>query len=263
MEMALAHAILRRASRGDLGATLRVFRPATNLVAFGRRDTNRPGFPAAADACRTAGFTPVVRPTGGRAVACTRAAVVLDHVSPDGLSPTGMRDRFEDFGELLAAVLRGFGIEARVGEVPGEYCPGAHSVNARGQAKLVGTAQRMVRNAWLFSSVLIFDDADPVRSMLNTVYDDLELPFDPASVGAVHDESPGATLAALERALLAAYDARFGLEPATADDARGGGTAADHRKIPASGQLADHTKSRKAGRQPASGADQGDGAVGC
>ena len=126
-----------------------------------------------------------------------------------------MRDRFEEFGELLAEVLRGFGIDARVGEVPGEYCPGAHSVNARGQVKLVGTAQRMVRNAWLFSSVVMFDDADPVRSLLKTVYDELELPFDPASVGAVHDESPDATLDGLEQALLAAYDSRLGLEPTT------------------------------------------------
>ena len=213
MEMAVVHALLRRASRGELGATLRVFRPVTNLVAFGRRDTNRPGFAAAAAACREAGFTPVVRPSGGRAVACTGASIVLDHISPDALSPSGMQDRFEEFGELLAEVLRGFGIDARVGEVPGEYCPGAHSVNARGQVKLVGTAQRMVRNAWLFSSVVMFDDADPVRSLLKTVYDELELPFDPASVGAVHDESPDATLDGLEQALLAAYDSRFGLEP--------------------------------------------------
>jgi hypothetical protein len=71
----------------------------------------------------------------------------------------------------------------------------------------------MVRDAWLFSSVVMFDDADPVRSLLKTVYDELELPFDPASVGAVHDESPDATLDGLEKALLAAYDSRIGLEP--------------------------------------------------
>ncbi len=47
------------------------------------------------------------------------------------------------------------------------------------------------------------------------MYDELELPFDPASVGAVHDESPDATLDGLEQALLAAYDSRLGLEPTT------------------------------------------------
>jgi octanoyl-[GcvH]:protein N-octanoyltransferase len=219
MEMALSHALLRQASRGELGATLRVFRPATKLVAFGRRDTNRPGFGTAAQACREAGFTPVIRASGGRAVACTGAAVVLDHVSPDHLSPSGLQGRFEHFGELLAGVLRGLGIDARVGEVPGEYCPGAHSVNARGRAKLVGTAQRMVRNAWLFSSVVVFDDAAPVRSLLGTVYAALELPFDPDSVGSVHEESPGTTLDELEQALLGAYAVRFGLEPTTLDDA--------------------------------------------
>jgi hypothetical protein len=48
-------------------------------------------------------------------------------------------------------------VDARVDEVPGECCPGAESVNARGQVKLVGTAQRLVRDAWMFSAVVILD----------------------------------------------------------------------------------------------------------
>jgi octanoyl-[GcvH]:protein N-octanoyltransferase len=237
MDVAVSHALLRRVSRGEIAATLRVLRPATNMVAFGRRDTNRPGFEAAAAACREAGYLPVVRPSGGRAVACTRTSLVLDHVSPDPLSPSGMDDRFQDFGELLAGVLRGFGIDARVGEVPGEYCPGAHSINSRGQVKLVGTAQRMVRNAWLFSSVVMYDDAAAVRPLLWTIYDALELPFDPDSVGSVHEESPGTTLDELEAALLAAYAARFGLEQATLDEATlaEARTMVDDHRVPGSG----------------------------
>ena len=36
------------------------------------------------------------------------------------------------------------GVDARVGEVPGEYCPGAFSVNARGRIKLAGVGQRLI-----------------------------------------------------------------------------------------------------------------------
>jgi len=232
MEMAFAQAVLRQASRGEVGATLRIYRPTTNVVAFGRRDANRPGFADAVAACRAAGFTPVVRACGGRAVAFTRDALVVDHVSPDPLSPSGMDRRFEEFGELFAAVFRGFGVDARVGEVPGEYCPGAHSVNARATVKLVGTAQRLVRDAWLFSSVVVYDGAAELRPLLSVVYDALNLPFDPASVGAVCDERPGVPLGDVEGAVYGAYSSRFVMEPVDVDEdtiAQARSLLGDHR----------------------------------
>jgi len=214
--MALTGALLRRASRGEHIGRLRVFRPSQPMVAFGRRDTRLPGFPAAVRLCREAGFVPVVRPTGGRAVACTTAALVVDHVARDPLAQAGMSKRFEEYGALLAGVLAEHGVDARVGEVPGEYCPGAHSVNARGEVKLIGTAQRIVRDAWLFSSVVVYDDADVLRPLLAGVYDALELPFDPVSVGAVADEAT-LTLDALEAAIGAAYAEHTGLVPTAPD----------------------------------------------
>ncbi|MGA4668724.1 lipoate--protein ligase family protein [Propionibacteriaceae bacterium Y1923] len=217
LEMAASHALLQRARAGRLQAALRVFRP-TRMVAFGRRDANRPGFPAAARACRAAGFVPVVRPTGGRAVATTANAIVLDHVQRDP-TPGGMDERFEVFGHLLAEVLGGYGIDARVGEVPGEFCPGAHSVNARGTVKLVGTAQRVVRDAWFFSSVVIVDDHAVIAPLLVEVYRALELPFDVASVGTVATEAPGVTIDELEQAFIGAYDDHLGLEESSLDDA--------------------------------------------
>jgi lipoate-protein ligase A len=232
VELALAHVLLRRASRGEAGATLRVYRPAARAVAFGRRDTRLPGFAGAVDASREAGFEPVVRASGGRAVAYTSASVVVDHVSPDQHSPAGIDERFARFGGLFADLLRGLGVDARVGEVPGEYCPGSQSVNARGAVKLVGTAQRMVRDAWLFSSVVVVDDSSLVRPLLTMVYDALGLPFDPASVGSVRDERPSATAERVEQAVVAAYSSEYRLEPAELDpeavrDARA--LADDHR----------------------------------
>lgn len=232
LEMALAQALLRRVSRGESGPALRVYRPRSRVVAFGRRDVRLGGFASAVALARREGFTPVVRAPGGRAVAYTPRALVVDHVSPDPQWPSGMDRRFTEYGELWAEVLRGRGVDARVGEVPGEYCPGSCSVNARGEVKLVGTAQRMVRGAWLFSAVLIFDDAPVLRPLLAGIYETLELPFADSSVGSVVEEAPGLGLDTVESSVLAAYDGRFGLRPAALDDelmAEANGYLGDHR----------------------------------
>jgi lipoate-protein ligase A len=212
--MALAQAMLRRVSRGEATSMLRVYRPSAPAVAFGRRDVRLPGFGQAVSSVRRTGFEPCVRAQGGRAVAYTREALVVDHVGPDPDWPSRLEARFARFGELWAGVLRELGADARVGEVPGEYCPGSHSVNARGRVKLVGTAQRMVRGAWLFSAVLVLDGAAELRPLLASVYGALELPFAEASVGSLAEEAPGHDGDAVEAAVLAAYDAAFGLEEA-------------------------------------------------
>ncbi|UYM07231.1 lipoate--protein ligase family protein [Solicola gregarius] len=203
-DVAIAHALLSQASRGERGETLRVYRPSVPTVAFGRSDVRRAGMPEAVAACRAAGFVPVVRSPGGRAVAYTRAAVAIDHICPEQDPGRRMRRRFVEYGELLADAMRGLGVDARVGEVPGEYCPGAYTVNARGVVKLVGTAQRVVRDAWLFSAVVIVDGTAELAPLLHQVYDALELPFSTTSVGSVRDEV-GAGIDAVERAVLAAY----------------------------------------------------------
>ena len=145
LELALAHALVKRVSSGELGDVLRVYRPTAPVTVFGRRDTRLPGFAAAVDWSRSAGFEPLVRATGGRAVAYTGSALVVDHAVHDVNAVAGQDYRFERFGQMFADVFRRLGIDARVGAVHGEYCPGAQSVNARGLVKLVGTAQRVIQ----------------------------------------------------------------------------------------------------------------------
>ena len=214
LELALAHALVRRAGAGAFAEALRVYRPTAPVVVFGRRDTRLPGFPAAAAAARAHGFEPLVRATGGRAVAYTSEALVIDHVRHDLDAQRGQERRFAEFGDRFVSVFAGLGIDAQVGAVPGEYCPGAHSVNARGVVKLVGTSQRVVRNAWLFSSLVVVGEESLLKPVLSEVYGHLGQEFDAASVGSLSGEVPGLDVDTVEAALLDGLE----LMPVALDD---------------------------------------------
>ena len=193
-------ALAALAARGAEGR-LRVHRPRPT-AAFSRVDSLAPGFPAAQDAARTHGFAPVVRPAGGRLAAYHRGALVLDLVAPHTEARRYIRERFSAAGEALAGGLRELGVDARVGPVPGEYCPGEFSVNAGGATKIVGTAQRLTRHGYLFSAVVLVADPEPVRAVLRDAYAELAFAWDPATVGCVADAVPGVTVDAVAEALV-------------------------------------------------------------
>jgi lipoate-protein ligase A len=205
LDVAVAHALVERVNEGAFDAVLRVYRPGPT-VAFGRLDRLRPGFAAAVAAARRHGFEPVLRAPGGHAVAYHDGCLGIDELlgEPDPIA--GMHDRFAASGSRFAAALRSLGVDARVGPVPHEFCPGEFTVNARGVVKLVGTAQRVLRHASLLAASVAVDDADRLRAVLVDVYGALELEMDPATVGAVGDEVAGVGVDEVERAVLEAYD---------------------------------------------------------
>ncbi|RKW69794.1 lipoyl protein ligase domain-containing protein [Galactobacter caseinivorans] len=193
--------LLRDVAAGRRPPLLRIYRPAPTL-AFGQRDTRLPGFDDARRLSAQAGFAPVVRAAGGRAAAYHPGTLIVDQIQPSTEAMRGHHGRFQEFGELFAAALRSLGVQAGVGEIPGEYCPGEYSVHGvptEGGApvKLVGTAQRVVAGAWLFTSVVVVTDSEPLREVTTDVYDALGLPLDPGTVGAAEDLVP-----AQERACL-------------------------------------------------------------
>ncbi|MFD1826665.1 MULTISPECIES: lipoate--protein ligase family protein [Mumia] len=217
-DVAIAHALLRQASDGEIGPTVRISVPGVPTAAFGRSDVRRAGFVSATEASRALGFAPIVRGAGGRVAAYTDKTLVIDHVSPDPDPGTGMRDRFRDYGALLTGVLQELGVDARLGAVPGEYCPGEYSVNARGVAKLVGTAQRIVRGAWLFSAVVVLGDGPSLRAALPIVHNRLELPLRRRSIGSVFEEAPGLDVDTVASTLVRAYDRVTEVDVAPLDD---------------------------------------------
>jgi lipoate-protein ligase A len=216
LEVAVSHALVERANAGGAGPVIRLYRPAPTL-AFGRLDALRPGYAAAASAARALGFEPVLRAPGGHAVAYHDGCLGIDEAIPERDPIAGMQDRFAASGALLAEALRSVGVDARVGRVDGEFCPGDFTVNARGRVKLVGTAQRVVRHASLLAASVAVTGGAALRDALVAVYDALALEWDPATAGAVEDDVPGAGVDEVERAVVAAYAARYELVEAVVD----------------------------------------------
>lgn len=213
LEPAVAVALLHQVARGRRPPIVHSYRPL-RTVAFGRQDSLRAGFVRAAAAARAHRFEPVIRAPGGHAAAYHEGCIVLDEIIPAPDSIAGIQERFAEEADGDARVLRELGVDARVGEIPGEYCPGSFTVNARGAVKLIGSAQRIVRGAWLLSTVVVVRDHDPLREVLSDVYDALAVPWDLHTVGAVASEAPGVTVERVEQALLAEYARRYELREA-------------------------------------------------
>jgi len=180
-------------------ALLRVYRPLPT-VAFSRRESLMPTFEAAAAAARSHGFAPVIRLAGGRAVAYDEDCLVIDL-----LTPSEQRFANEAVFDVAAAsirsVLMDLGVDARVGEVPGEYCAGAHSINARGQVKLVGIAQRVTRGARLVTASIVLGHAERLRAVVDDVYAAMGLEWNPATFGTLAGEGVRASPHELEAAI--------------------------------------------------------------
>ncbi len=219
LDMAVSAALLREVADGRRDGVLRVHRHRPT-VAFGRRDAFAPGYRAALDAAGAHGFDAIERLAGGRAAVYHEGTIEVGEVIADPDATPRLRARFAATAELLVAALRSLGVDARIGAVAGEYCPGEFSVNARGARKLAGSAQRVVRGAAYVGTVVVVRDAARVAAVVGDVYAALDLPADPATTGAVEDEVASVTLDGVEEALLAAYAvARGPLAPATVDAA--------------------------------------------
>ena len=207
---AVSNAILQRVAAGKLPDTARLGLPG-RILTFGRRDAVCPGYPAALAAAREAGYEVVERLAGGRAAAYNGEAINLSRAQRDPNPAGGTQARFAEMAELVRTALASLGIDARIGEVPGEYCPGAFTVNAGGRVKLAGIGQRLIKGGAHVGCVIVAGGSEELRDVLLPVYEALEIEWDPATVGSAKDEVPGITLSEVEAAVLAQLERRFGV----------------------------------------------------
>jgi octanoyl-[GcvH]:protein N-octanoyltransferase len=203
LDTAVSRATMQRVAAGELPETLRLIRTG-RAVAFGKRDKLAPGYDTAVAAARELGFGSVLRLGGGRAAVFHEGTLELAHAVPDANAQAGIQGRFEATADLVAEALTGLGVDARVGEVPGEYCPGRWSVNASGTHKLAGVGQRVISGGAHVGTVIVAEDAGSVARVLEPVYAALELAWDPATVGAV-----GRSWEEVRDAVVACYAERY------------------------------------------------------
>ena len=218
LSTAVARATLMRVAAGELPATFRLHRPP-RLLAFSKQDAASPGFRDAVEAARGCGFEPMIRLAGGRAAVYHERTLALSWAVADRRPAARTEARFRELAELLAAAMRDLGVDAQVGEIPGEYCPGAWSVNARGATKLAGTGQRLIAGAAHRGAVIVVGDGKAVRDALVPVYEALGLEWDPATAGSIEGEAGPTAMEDAERAILARLGERYALTQSVADSA--------------------------------------------
>lgn len=199
---------------GESGVpAVRAWTPHRHL-AFGRRDANEPGYEAATAVAEASDFPPVERSVGGRAVAYTGTTVAFASLRPLDDPRSGLTERYERAVETVVTALSTLGVDAEPGEPPNSFCPGDYSVQAPvldGDAaatmgKIAGIAQRVTADAAMVSGVVVVTDEPEIRGVLDPIYEALEVPFDPASVGSVAaaggPAAPEPVVRALEEAVL-------------------------------------------------------------
>lgn len=116
----------------------------------------------------------------------------------------GLEGRYATARDRLERTLESLGVTPTRDEPPNSFCPGQHGLSAEG--KLVGLAQRVRADVAVVAGLIVIDDHDAIATVLADVYDALDVPFDPASVGSLEraggEADPDAVIATVERAFL-------------------------------------------------------------
>ena len=230
LDTAVARALAERVGAGELPATLRLSRPS-RVVAFGRQDARTPRFHEAVGGARAAGFDGVLRLAGGRAAVFHPGTIAFAWSQPIATPRHGIDQRFQAMAEALTEAFRTFGIDARIGELPGEYCAGRWSVNVAGRHKVAGIGQRVFPRAAHTGGVVVVHDAKAVIDVLTPVYAALELAWRPEVTGALEDAAT-VTWGAVRDAIADAFERTHTLVPWELDGptlARAGAIAHEHR----------------------------------
>ena len=205
LDTAVSHALLRLVAAGELGESLRLYRPEP-IVAFGKRDAISAGFAAAVDSASRAGYSSVVRMAGGRAAVFHEDTIAFAWTIPTPTPRDDITQRFERLSGLLAGTLRDLGADARIGEVPGEYCPGEFSVNIGGLTKVMGVGQRLIAGAAHVGGVIVVDGGQRIADVLVPVYADLGLEWDPTTSGDLASVVPGISWNVVRDAVLRSFE---------------------------------------------------------
>ena len=164
--------------------SLRLYRPSAT-AAFAPRDILLPGYTEAAHAMLDLGFFPVERRTGGHLAVYDQNSVVIDLVAWHPFPRRHIKERFSSFSNLIVNTLNEFSVDARVGQIAGEYCPGEFSVNINGTVKIAGIAQRIGRHGYHLGVVISLDRSEAAIAAFERAYKLLNLDIDLSTIGSL------------------------------------------------------------------------------
>lgn len=202
LDVSVSHAVLDAVAAGEVGSVFRLH-PAHPVLAFGMADRIQASYPAAVRVAAAHGFAPVERLAGGRAAVFHEKTLAFSWAIPEDDPRTGITERFEMVSGMMKDAFRALKIDARVGEIPGEYCPGRYSVSVGGVVKVMGVGQRLIKGAAHIGGVIVVDDGGRVRDVLVPVYRALGIDWDPRTAGALADRSAGTKTSDVSDAVIA------------------------------------------------------------
>jgi octanoyl-[GcvH]:protein N-octanoyltransferase len=219
LDTAVSHAMLRRVAAGSVSESLRIYVPDRAML-FSSLDARRPGYARAVSLAEQAGFPSLVRLAGGQAAVFLEESIAFAWASPDPDAHLQIRQRFEAVSSWITASLCRLGLDARVGPVPGEYCPGEFSVNIAGQVKIMGVGQRVIRGGAHVGGVITVAGTPLLRETLISIYEALDVEFQPETAGGIADFDPSLGLEDIITAMVEVlYERGYDLEPKRFDAA--------------------------------------------
>jgi octanoyl-[GcvH]:protein N-octanoyltransferase len=175
------------------------FRRPPPTAAFSPQDTTHADFERVKDLARAHGFVPVERGTGGRLTMFDENALAITLICPQADPHAHTLRRYEVLSEVLTRAITALGVDARVGELANEYCPGKYSIhggNGSGaRIKLVGLAQRMNRYCVQMGAIIAVERSERACVALADTYAAMGLPFDASTYGGVTQLLPSLTYA--------------------------------------------------------------------
>ncbi|HET7050150.1 MAG TPA: hypothetical protein VFI54_17935 [Solirubrobacteraceae bacterium] len=188
LDVAVSHALLNRSAQNGLGS-LRLWRPLSPALSVGRLDVRHPRLPEVLALARAAGVAPVRRLAGGHAATVDSGCLCLGWAQPHPrLEESGAR--YELIAQAIAEALGALGVASSLGESPGEWCPGAWSVQGP-SGKLAGLAQRVVSGGAWCEALIVIQPAPELRALARQVHQVLGLEWSDSAQGELAELLPG------------------------------------------------------------------------
>ena len=183
------------------------FRRPRPTAAFSPQDTTHPEYERIKKQAHANGFEPIERGTGGRLTMFDEHFLAVTIILAQAEPHQHTMERFEVFAGAIAGALVNFGIDARVGELLNEYCPGKFSINAEGRIKLVGIAQRMNRRCIQMGAIIAVERSEKACAAIAEAYRAMGLAFDSTTYGAISDLQPNVAYPDVRDTLLGSISA--------------------------------------------------------